>query len=139
MTMEHTCMPKWRGKIAEARERKAKGYKPFTDLDIYNAENWNCCAIGEVFSVGPQKTHDEVKELHGPGMMRPTSLHHGSVPIISDRKSARKLWRLGVSFADVIGEQDVEAAERILDRIDEVLANTTWQSLDDAKAEVALP
>lgn len=41
--VKHPCLPRWRGKVAAAKERGR-----FTERDNAEAASWSLCAIGEV-------------------------------------------------------------------------------------------
>jgi hypothetical protein len=45
--VQHPCLPRWRDRIAAARNR---GH--FTDREKMDADNWHTCAIGEALERG---------------------------------------------------------------------------------------
>lgn len=100
-------MKTWRERIAEARQSRIRlpnwlgsitlRGQHFTADDVWEANHWYACAVGE---------HREAVPLR-------VTLHDGEpVPLDHD------LRRMGLEFGVRVGRHDIDGAERLLEQIE---------------------
>lgn len=105
-------MRAWREEMVIARERQARGLPPFTRTVVKRAtKSWLTCAVGE-----QRRRHPGVLGYH---WTHPVSIFESPSLIPNDEVLQEVGGMFGLGFGLAVNDQDVAAAERALDAIED--------------------